>query len=65
MRMMIDDGSYDRIFDKHQRHKIETLRLKERKLFRIENPFLPPETPLADKRLWFDPQTYAPAKESP
>ena len=65
MRMMIDDGTYDRIFDKHQRHKIERLRLKERKLFRVENPTLGPETPFADKRLWFDPQTYSPAKESP
>ncbi|HEY2828754.1 MAG TPA: transporter substrate-binding domain-containing protein, partial [Thermoanaerobaculia bacterium] len=35
MRMMIADGTYDRIFDKYQRHKIETLRLKERKLFAI------------------------------
>lgn len=58
MRMMIDDGTYDRIFDKYQRHKIEKLRLKSRRMFRIENPFVGPETPFRDKRLWFDPQTY-------
>ncbi|HXH39647.1 MAG TPA: ABC transporter substrate-binding protein [Thermoanaerobaculia bacterium] len=58
MRMMIADGTYDRIFDKYQRHKIEQLRLKERRIFRINNPFLGPETPFNDKRLWFDPQTY-------
>ncbi len=58
MRMMIADGTYDRIFDKHQRWKIERLRLKERRIFRIENPFVGPETPFADKRLWFDPKTY-------
>jgi hypothetical protein len=58
MRMMINDGTYDKIFDKYQRWKIERLRLKERKLFKIDNPFLGPETPFADKRLWFDPQTY-------
>jgi hypothetical protein len=58
MRMMIADGTYDAIFDKYQRHKIERLRLKERRIFRIENPFLGPETPLADKKLWFDPLTY-------
>ena len=58
MRMMIRDGSYNRIFDKYQRRKIERLRLKERKIFRIRNPFLGPETPLWDKKLWFDPQTY-------
>jgi hypothetical protein len=58
MRSMIADGTYDAIFNKYQRHKIETLRLKERTIFRIDNPLLGPETPFADKRLWFDPQTY-------
>jgi len=58
MRMMIADGTYDRIFDKYQRWKIERLRLKERRIFRIDNPFVGPETPFADKRLWFDPKTY-------
>jgi hypothetical protein len=55
---MIADGTYDRIFDKYQRHKIEQLHLKERRIFRINNPFLGPETPFNDKRLWFDPRTY-------
>jgi ABC-type amino acid transport substrate-binding protein len=58
MRMMIADGTYDRIFDTYQRQKIERLRLKERKIFKIPNPFLGPETPFNDKRLWFDPQTW-------
>jgi ABC-type amino acid transport substrate-binding protein len=58
MRMMIADGTYDRIFDRYQRRKIERLRLKERRIFRIANPFVGPETPFADKRLWFYPKTY-------
>ncbi len=58
MWMMINDGTYDRIFDKYQRDKIERLKLKDRKIFRIHNPFPGPETPFNDKRLWFDPQTY-------
>jgi hypothetical protein len=58
MRAMIADGSYDRIFDQYQRWKIERLRLKSRRIFRIDNPFLGPETPFADKRLWFEPKTY-------
>jgi hypothetical protein len=65
MRAMIADGSYDAIFDRYQRHKIERLRLKERRLLRIENPFLGPETPLADKRLWFDPASYRPGLTRP
>jgi ABC-type amino acid transport substrate-binding protein len=58
MRMMLADGTYDAVFDKYQRHKIERLRLKERKIFRITNPNVGPETPFSDKRLWFDPKTY-------
>ncbi len=58
MWMMINDGTYDQIFDKYQRPKIERLRLKDRKIFKVNNPFLGPKTPIDDKRLWFDPQTY-------
>ena len=58
MRAMIADGTYDRIFDKYQRRKIEDLHLKTRRIFRINNPFAGPETPFNDKRLWFDPKTY-------
>jgi hypothetical protein len=58
MRMMIADGTYDRIFDQYQRHKIEQLHLKTRRVFSINNPNVGPETPFNDKRLWFDPQTY-------
>src|SRR5258708_29095106 len=38
MWMMIADGTYDRIFDKYQRHKIEQLHLKTRRRFKISNP---------------------------
>ena len=55
LRMMIEDGSFDRIFEKYQRRKIEQLHLRTRKIFRINNPYLVPETPFDDKRLWFDP----------
>ncbi len=58
MRMMIADGTYDRIFDRYQRHKILRLHLKSRRMFSIPNPNLGPETPWKEKRLWFDPQTY-------
>jgi hypothetical protein len=58
MRRMLADGSYDAIFDRYQRHKIETLRLRQRRRLDLPNPLLGPETPFADKRLWFDPATY-------
>ena len=62
MRLMIADGTYDQIFDRYFQHKIEKLHLKTRKLFTIKNPLLGPETPFANKRLWFDPNTYKPIK---
>jgi ABC-type amino acid transport substrate-binding protein len=58
MRAMIADGTYDKVFDKYQGHKIERLRLEDRRIFKVPNPFMGPETPLGDKRLWFDPATY-------
>jgi ABC-type amino acid transport substrate-binding protein len=65
MREMISDGTYDQIFDKYQQDKIEKLHLKDRKIFQIENPFLGPETPFNDKKLWFDPKTYKPVNKRP
>jgi hypothetical protein len=58
LRAMIADGRFDTVFDRFQRHKIETLRLKERRILTLANPLLGPETPFSDKRLWFDPRTY-------
>jgi ABC-type amino acid transport substrate-binding protein len=58
MRQMIADGTYDRIFAEYQNDKIARLDLKHRRIFRIPNPQLGPETPFQDRRLWFDPDTY-------
>jgi len=58
MRAMIADGTYDRIFDKYQHHKILELHLKDRQILSITNPNVGPETPFGDRRLWFDPKTY-------
>jgi ABC-type amino acid transport substrate-binding protein len=60
MRLMLADGTYERIFAEFQGPKIARLRLKERRLFKIDNPLLGPSTPFADKALWFDPQTWKP-----
>ena len=62
MRLMIEDGTYDKIFSTYQDSKIERLNLKGRKIFRINNPFLGSETPFDDKRLWFTPESYPPPR---
>lgn len=55
MMEMIEDGTYDRIFFAYQGEKVERLDLRHRRVFRVPNPLLGPETPFDDKRLWFDP----------
>lgn len=58
MRLMIADGSYDRIFSQYQDAKIRQLDLQHRRFLKIANPLLGTETPLQDARLWYDPATY-------
>ena len=53
MDAMLADGTYDRIFHAFQDPKIARLGLARRKIFRIPNPMLGPETPFKDRRLWF------------
>ncbi|MEH6347204.1 MAG: amino acid ABC transporter substrate-binding protein [Bermanella sp.] len=55
MLEMIEDGSFDALFMKYHAHIIEWHKLNQRKIFRIDNPFLPVKTPFEDKRLWFYP----------
>ena len=57
MREMISDGTYDRIFTNFFHDKIQELKLKNRKIFRLRNPFLSANTPFNQKELWFDPDT--------
>jgi hypothetical protein len=57
MMSMVEDGTFDRIFMKYQREKIERLDLRHRRVIRIENPYLGRDTPWGDKRLWYEPGT--------
>ena len=53
----LDDGSFDKLFFNHpvNRVALAEARLAERRIFKLDNPVLPEETPLQDKRLWFRP----------
>ena len=53
--IMQKDGSFDRLFDSYRVPFERTLNLKERRLFRIANPFLSTDTPLKKTELWYDP----------
>lgn len=54
LRRMIADGSFDKHFNGYFGPFIEKTKLRERRVFEVENKLLPPDTPLADKKLWFD-----------
>ena len=55
MQLLIKNGQYERLFQKYYGSLIDRLHLRERKVFRIDNPFLPHTTPFSDKKLWYDP----------
>lgn len=62
LRKMLRDGSFDQLFWQHNHAAIEQAHLQDRRLIRLNNPFLPKETPLDDASLWFDPENFKSAK---
>ena len=54
------DGSFEALFMQNFGADLRRARLDRRRVLEMGNPLLPPETPLADARLW-----YRPAKPSP
>lgn len=58
LRMALEDGSFNEYFlnDQTVRDVVENANLKNRINIALDNPSLPPKTPIHDKSLWFDPQ---------
>jgi len=54
------DGSLEPIFLKYHGEALARFHLKDRKIFRLRNPLLSPETPLDNPLLWYDPIEKAP-----
>lgn len=54
LEKMIEDGSLDSIFDSYYKEIIEKSDLKNRKIFEIENPFIPDFVPMDRKELWLE-----------
>lgn len=53
----IEDGSFDRYFYGNPmiRDVLEKANMGQRRIFELHNPMLPPNTPLDNPKLWFDP----------
>lgn len=61
----IEDGSFDEYFYSHPliREGLDNSYLENRIILKVNNPYLHPDTPLDDKRLWFDIDEYIADKE--
>ena len=55
----IANGEFDKVFygDKSIQDVLQKANMKNRKIFKLDNPLLSKETPVGRKELWFDPQT--------
>lgn len=56
LESMVHDGTLQSLFMTYKGPLIKRSGLAQRRLFRIPNPTLPPETPLARSELWYRPQ---------
>lgn len=61
LRLAIADGSFEHLFVTHPsiREVMDRAHIGQRRIFKLDNPLLTPETPLNDRSLWFDPATEA------
>ena len=53
---MVENGDLKDIFYRFYGESIVKAQLQNRKILRLENPFLPKETPLKNKDFWYDPK---------
>ena len=52
---MLEDGSFDALFNEEFGELIKKSNLQHRRMFKISNPNLSPETPLDIERYWYNP----------
>jgi hypothetical protein len=55
LEIMIEDGSFDKIWSKYNGHFVEQGKLANRKIFTIDNPFVPSVVPLDNPKYWYKP----------
>jgi len=55
LMMLVENGTLNKMFYAEYGKLISDTNLKKRKVFKIDNPMLPPNQPFSDTRLWYDP----------
>ena len=58
MQQLLADGRFDRLFHEFYDGLIEQAGLRKRRIFRVDNPALPPQTPLSQRAYWYDPRDH-------
>lgn len=56
LRAMLADGSFDTMFHRKFDSQLARLDFAHRQVIELENPLLPPDEPLDDRSLWYEPQ---------
>lgn len=58
-QMAVQDGSFEKLFNTHWyiQDTLKLAKIGQRRIFRLENPLLPPETPLDRKAFWYVPNS--------
>lgn len=54
LEILIDSGEFDRFFYSHPRVSSAFNQLKNRRIIKLNNPYLPPATPVDHPRYWID-----------
>ena len=52
LRMLIKNGKFERRYQAFKKFILGDLNLAGRRVFNLNNPYLPPETPLTERELW-------------
>jgi hypothetical protein len=65
LNIAIANGSFDQVFMTYFGADIKRMNLGKRTIMRLENPLLPPQTPLGRAELWLDPLRLTPEVDPP
>ena len=63
LELMVEDGTLERIFHQYFADDIERAELADRHIIYFDNPYLPENTPLDNKKLWYVPKHNAKQKQ--
>ena len=55
LKIMIENGSFDEIFNRYHADTIKRSGVANRRLLKLDNPLLPDATPFDNQTLWFNP----------